>query len=114
MTISRLYNGQRFTAIASMKFCPSQMVIVSPLRQTSITKSLEIRSSHLQIGQGLFLFPKNWQKFFNPRDSCLMVKSTSQRSLVYKTGGILGIFCHHSYAHASNSPDYRLQRMLKG
>ena len=29
-------------------------------------------------------------------------------------GGVLGVYCHHSYAHASDSPDERLPAMMKG
>ena len=29
-------------------------------------------------------------------------------------GGVLGVYCHHSYAHASDSPAQRLPAMMKG
>jgi hypothetical protein len=29
-------------------------------------------------------------------------------------GGVLGVYCHHSYAHSSDSPDKRLPKMMKG
>ena len=30
------------------------------------------------------------------------------------SGGVIGVFCHHNYAHAANSPHIRLPSMLKG
>ena len=30
------------------------------------------------------------------------------------TGGVLGVYCHHNYAHAANDPNERLPEMLKG
>jgi hypothetical protein len=30
------------------------------------------------------------------------------------SGGVLGVYCHHNYAHAANSPTARIPSMLKG
>lgn len=72
-----------------------------------IPKSVNWRESTLPLYQSFAQVLQS--KEFMPNGT-----SSLRHGLLILIGGVLGVYCHHNYAHATNSPDERIPSMLKG